>query len=276
MAMPEYYLTDAETEIYQSAAPVLLAALGDEPFDLIELGAGDGSKTQHLIEQFIAEGADFAYRPIDISAHALEILGELIHRRWPRLAFTPERGDYFEALSRLGRSKSDRARLVLFPGGNIGNFTPEEAVHFLIRLRTFLRPGDLLLTGFDLKKDPAVILAAYNDSTGHTAAFNCNLLARINRELGADFDLDNWYHWETYNPVTGAARSFLVAREACEVTIPDHEETYVFEAAEAIDVEISQKYSRSEIWSLADKSGYKFVENLEDDNELFADSLWRV
>ena len=276
MATPEYYLTGAETEIYRSAAPVLLAALGDEPFDLVELGAGDGSKTQHLIEQFIAAGADFAYRPIDISSHALEILGELVYRRWPRLAFSPERGDYFTALDRLGRHNTRRARLVLFPGGNVGNFTPDEAARFLIHLRSFLRTGDLLFIGFDLKKDPAVILAAYNDPTGNTAAFNLNLLARINRELGANFELDNWRHWETYNPVSGAARSFLVARDACTVTIPDHPETYKFEAAEAIDVEISQKYSRNEIRSLADDSGYTFVENLEDDEGMFADSLWRV
>lgn len=276
MASPEYYLTDAEDEIFRTAGPRLLEALGNRPFDLVELGAGDGSKTQHLIEQFLAAKAEFTYRPIDISAHALGLLGKLINRRWPRLPFLPEQGDYFEALSRLGRSKAGRPRLVLFPGGNIGNFLPEEAVEFLGRLRGFLHPGDLLLTGFDLKKDPAVVLAAYNDAGGHTAAFNLNLLARINREMGADFELDNWFHWETYNPVTGAARSFLVARNACTVTIADQKQTYTFEAAEAIDVEISQKYSRREVLSLAEASGFTFVEHLEDAKGWFADSLWKV
>lgn len=276
MASPEYYLTDCEDEIFRTAGPTLLAALGDRPFDLVELGAGDGSKTQRLIGQFLAAKAAFTYRPIDISAHALELLGKLITSRWPRLPFAPERGDYFEALGRLDRGPTGGPRLVLFPGGNIGNFTPEEAVSFLGRLRGLLRPGDWLLTGFDLKKDPAVVQAAYDDAGGHTAAFNLNLLARINRELGADFELGNWRHWETYNPVTGSAHSFLVARNACAVTIADHDETYAFEAAEAIDVEISQKYSRAEIKSLAEASGFTPVNNLEDGKGWFTDSLWRI
>lgn len=279
MGMPEYYLTDCEDEIFRKAGPALLSAIGNRAFDLVELGAGDGSKTQHLIEQFLAAGANFTYRPIDISANALEILGVLINRRWPRLPFAPERGDYFDALDRLdrlGRGDTKKPQLILFPGGNIGNFSPPDAVDFLSRLRSFLRPGDLLLTGFDLKKDPAVILAAYNDATGHTAAFNLNLLGRINRELGADFDLDNWFHWETYDPVSGAARSFLVSRSACSVAIADHEEVYNFEAAEAIRVEISQKYNRREIAAMAETTGYEFVENLEDEKGWFADSLWRV
>ncbi|SEQ16280.1 L-histidine N(alpha)-methyltransferase [Neolewinella agarilytica] len=276
MAMPEYYLTDAEREIFQSAGPELLAAIGGRPFDLIELGAGDGSKTQYLIEQFLAAKSDFVYRPIDISAHAISILGELIKTRWPLLPFQPIQNDYFSALDRLGSSGGDRLRLVLFPGANIGNFSPEEARGFLRHLRGFLRPGDLVLIGFDLKKDPEIILAAYNDPAGHTAAFNLNLLERINRELGADFKSDNWRHWETYNPRTGAARSFLVAEGAQTVEIADLEETIVFEPYEAIAVEISQKYSRNEISELAEASGFELLDNLEDEKGWFADSLWRV
>lgn len=276
MAMPEYYLTDCEAEIFKRAGPTLLKALDHQPFELVELGAGDGAKTQYLIEQFIKAEVLFTYRPIDISANAIEILGELINRRWPRLPFSPVRGDYFDALSRLGKHITGRPRLVLFPGGNIGNFIPAEARAFLRRLHDFMRQGDLLLTGFDLKKDPDVILAAYNDPAGHTAAFNLNLLTRINRELGADFDLSNWRHWESYDPLTGAARSYLVAREAAEITIADLDETFSFAPAEPIAVEISQKYSRNEIESLAKSAGFTFLQNLEDSRGWFADSLWRV
>lgn len=276
MAMPEYYLTDCELEIFQSAGPQLLEAIGPQPFDFIELGAGDGAKTQFLIEQFLAAGATFTYRPVDISMNALDILGQLIHRRWPRLPFAPLRGDYFDALQRLGKRQDVRPRLVLFPGGNIGNFLPGEALEFLSRLRQFLRPGDLLLTGFDLRKDPAVILAAYNDAAGHTAAFNLNLLARINRELGGDFDLANWQHWETYDPVTGAARSYLVARAACTVTIADLDEVFAFGPAEAISVEISQKYSQEEIERMAKTAGFAVVAHLADAKGWFIDSLWRA
>ncbi|NJC28129.1 L-histidine N(alpha)-methyltransferase [Neolewinella antarctica] len=275
MAMPEYYLTDCEREIFQKCAPELHALLEGQPFDLIELGAGDGSKTQHLIEHFIAARAEFAYRPIDISAHAIDILGDLITRRWPLLPFLPVQGDYFAALDRIGSGRSGRRRLVLFPGANVGNFSPEDAAVFLQRVGKFMRPGDLLLTGFDLKKSPAKVLAAYNDQTGHTAAFNLNLLARINRELGADFDLKNWQHWETYDPISGAARSFIVAQGRQTVKIADLEETIEFEPFEAIGVEISQKYSRSEIKQLAEDSGFHFVKNFEDEKEWFLDSLWR-
>ncbi len=276
MAMPEYYLTNCELEIFKGAGPALLKALGHQPFELIELGAGDGSKTQYLIEQFLAAGVPFTYRPVDISANAIEILGELINRRWPRLPFAPVRGDYFDALSRLGKHAPGVPRLVLFPGGNIGNFVPAEAKEFLERLHDFLRPGDLLLTGFDLKKDPDVILAAYNDPAGHTAAFNLNLLARINRELGANFDLSNWRHWETYDPLTGAARSYLVAIKAAKITIADLDETFSFAPAEPIAVEISQKYSRQEIVDLASAAGFTFLQSLEDKRGWFTDSLWRV
>lgn len=274
MAMPEYYLTDCEKEIFQVYSPDIFEYLKEAPFDLIELGAGDGSKTRFLIEYFLSRKAEFAYRPIDISAHAISILGDLIKHRWPLLPFVPVQDDYFSALERIGSGSTGRRRLVLFPGANVGNFDQDEASGFLRRLGRFMRPGDLLLTGFDLKKDPAKVLAAYNDETGLTAAFNLNLLQRINRELGADFDLQNWQHWENYDPVTGSARSFIVAQGGQTVRIADLDETIRFEPFEAIAVEISQKYSRAEIEDLADESGFKFLRSFEDSKGYFADSLW--
>ncbi|OAV42757.1 L-histidine N(alpha)-methyltransferase [Lewinella sp. 4G2] len=276
MAMPEYYLTNCEREIFQSAAPDLLAQMRGQAFDLVELGAGDGSKTQFLIEHFIAEGADFTYRPIDISMHAIEMLGSLIDRRWPQLTFQPVQGEYLAALDRLGQGGADRRRLVLFPGANVGNFTVAEAATFMLQLGTYLRPGDLLLTGFDLKKDPAQILAAYNDPAGHTAAFNLNLLHRINRELGADFQTNAFRHWETYDPVSGAARSFIVTQGKQTVHLADLDETIEFEPFEAISVEVSQKYSRREIQELAAEANFRFIRNFEDSKGWFADSLWAV
>lgn len=276
MGMPEYYLTDCEREIFQACGPDLLTALGNRPFDLVELGAGDGSKTQYLIEAFLAAGANFNYRPIDISSHAIDLLGGLIKRRWPKLPFLPIHDDYFSALDRLGRSSAEHGRLVLFPGANIGNFTPIQAADFLRHLHGFLNSGDLLLIGFDLRKDPDVILAAYNDPAGHTAAFNLNLLRRVNEELGANFNLDAWRHWETYDPASGAARSYLVARGAQTVRIPDAEAPFAFEDAEAIAVEVSQKYSRGEIAQLATATGFLNEAGFEDGRGWFVDALWRV
>ena len=276
MAMPEYYLTDCEREIYQKCGPELLKAIGDRPFDLIELGAGDGSKTQHLIDRFISYGAKFTYRPIDISANAIELLGNLVAMQWPNMPYAPLNDDYFAALDRLGKSDNGMGRLVLFPGANVGNFTQEQAADFLRHLHKFLRPGDLLLTGFDLKKNPDTILAAYNDEAGHTADFNLNLLRRINNDLGGDFNLLQWRHWESYNPLTGATRSFLVSRTDQEVPIRRLTQTFQFDAWEAISVEISQKYSKREIEALAEVSGFTHVRHFLDKREWFSDSLWRV
>ncbi|MBB4079351.1 dimethylhistidine N-methyltransferase [Lewinella aquimaris] len=276
MSCPEYYLTEAEAEIYRHSAASLYEATEGQPFDLIELGAGDGTKTQLLIERFLAAGAQFTYRPIDLSASALSDLGKLIKLRWPRLEFNPIQADYFEALDRLGSSTGSRLRVVLFPGANIGNFSPTEAIGMLRNVRNFLRPGDLLFTGFDLKKDPAVVLAAYNDPAGYTAAFNLNLLSRINRELGGDFKLDCWRHWETYDPVTGAARSFLLPIEPQTIVLSEVQRSFQFRAWEPIQVEISQKYTLREIEGIADASGFDFLRHYCDGRAYFTDSLWQV
>ncbi len=277
MAAPEYYLTDCERSIFQNRAADFLEVTTGQPFDLIELGAGDGTKTQYLLEHFIEAGADFRYLPIDISAHALDMISTLVNRRWPALDFHPVEGDYFHALNNLPPTRgAKRMKVVLFPGGNIGNFTPETAVAFLTKLNLRLSDGDLLITGFDLKRDPAAILAAYNDAGGVTAQFNLNLLVRINRELGGNFDVSAWKHWPTYNPITGATRSFIVATRDQEVWIEALETTFTFKAWEGVDLEISQKYSLEEIETLATGSGFTFERHLADDKGYFVNSVWRV
>lgn len=276
MRAPEYYLTNAETEIYRNCGPDLARAVGKGAFDLIELGAGDGSKTRLLIEFFLSRGLKFTYRPVDLNAAAIDELRDLVSLNWPTLPFEPVQSDYFEALSRLGASLDGQRRLVLFPGANIGNYPPESAIQVLKSILEFLTPTDLLMTGFDLKKDPATILAAYNDAGGCTAAFNLNLLTRMNRELGANFDLERWRHWESYDPSSGAARSYLVCDREQKVRIRAIDRTYTFYPWQAIQVEISQKYSLSEIEDLAKTSGFKFVRHFLDARSYFANSLWRV
>ena len=276
MRCPEYYLTEAEARIYRHCVADLVTALDGRPFDLIELGAGDGSKTQILLEQFLRAGLKFTYRPIDLSGSALSELGDLVKLRWPSLDFDPIQGDYFEALDRLGSATGSRQRLILFPGANVGNFTPAEAVKLLKRLRSFLSPNDLLLTGFDLKKDPGMILAAYNDTAGYTAAFNLNLLERINRELGGNFELDCWRHWQTYDPTDGAARSFLLPIEPQTVHLRELKRQFQFRPWEPIAVEISQKYNLREIEGMADAAGFSFLQHFTDDRQLFTNSLWQA
>lgn len=274
MHMPEYYLTNCEFEILENEKQTLLDLIGPEHFDLIELGAGDGHKTKILLEHFLEKHPDFTYMPVDISANVLDLLGRDLHRRWPQLEVSPMRGDYIAMLEKLHHRHHAR-KVILFMGGNIGNLPPQRARSFLERIREHMDPGDFLIIGFDLKKDPEIILRAYNDPAGITAAFNLNLLQRINRELDGDFDLVQFRHWETYDPVSGAARSFLVSTVEQTVRIGALDQYFSFAAWEAMEVELSQKYSLPEIEALAEDVGFTISGHLTDRRDYFVDTVWR-
>jgi dimethylhistidine N-methyltransferase len=274
MNMPEYYLTDCELDILQNQKDTILKLIGEDTFDLVELGAGDGTKTKVLLEHFLAQQADFCYSPIDISGNVLQHLKHDLQLRWPQLCCEPLQGDYFKVLKDLALTHEIK-KVILFLGANIGNFTSDRAEAFLEHVGDYMRPDDLLIVGFDLKKDPEVILDAYNDPAGITAAFNLNLLERINRELGADFQLDQFKHWETYDPITGATRSFIVSTKDQEVRIEALGQAFHFNAWEAINVELSQKYDIPMIEQLAEEAGFEVLEHLFDDQKYFVDSVWR-
>lgn len=274
MAMPEYYLTDCEFEIFRKQGENILAEMPDASFDLLELGAGDGTKTKVLLQMLLTQNVDFQYLPIDISQNALNGLEENLTAELPDLKIKTLQGDYFRVLQDL-KNIGTRPKVVLFLGSNIGNFAPAAAVEFLCKMHEVLSPGDSLLIGADLKKDPAVIQAAYDDPAGITASFNLNLLERMNRELGADFDLDNWKHWETYNPVTGETKSHLVSKRAQSVHFSTLDRSFDFAAWEAVWVELSQKYSLSDLENIAAQCGYEVVKHFTDERGYYADSLWR-
>lgn len=277
MKLPEYYLTRAEFEIFQTQTKEIFEAFGTkkENFDLIELGAGDGTKTSLLVDYFLRQNAEFSYIPIDISAEALNVLTEKFEQQFPNLSIKTEQGDYFKTLKTLG-AKTDNRKIVLFLGSNIGNFSHEQAVGFFTNLRAVMNKTDLLFIGFDLQKNPNTILRAYNDAGGVTARFNLNLLNRLNRELGANFDLDDFSHYAAYHPIEGAARSFLMSRKEQTVFIESLGESFEFRAWEPIFMEISQKYNLEMISSLAENCGFQVVENFFDGRRYFVDSLWKV
>jgi len=272
MQMQDYYLTYCEYEIFDTHRQAILEKIGDKPFDLIELGAGDGYKTKVLLRHFLFKNADFTYHPIDISENVLVELEDALEDNMPELEVQCMPGDYFQMLEQLSEA-SNRQKVILFIGANIGNLSRERAANFLTQLQQCMAAGDLLLIGMDLKKDPQTILNAYNDSTGITAAFNLNLLHRINRELGADFNVDAFKHWETYNPISGETKSYLISKEKQSVEILD--QTIEFDAWEAIDVELSQKYSVREIEAMAKQTGFEVVEHFFDKRKYFVDTLWR-
>ena len=274
MHMPEYYLMNCELDIFEQQKAQILQAIGLEHFHLLELGAGDGFKTRVLLRHFIEQAVDFEYQPIDISPNVLLELEQSLREELPELNVHVLPGDYFKVLHEVKETDST-PKVVLFLGANIGNYAHERAVAFLKHLNEELNSGDKLLIGFDLKKDPETILNAYNDPAGITAAFNLNLLERMNRELGADFNTEDFRHWETYDPVSGATRSFIVSKKAQQVYIQALGRSFHFDAWEAINVELSQKYSLTEIENLAEVAGFQIEQHFTDDRGYFVDSLWR-
>lgn len=273
MAMPEYYLTRCEMDIFQNKTQDLASIItGDQsPFELIELGAGDASKSLHLLQYLKKNKAQFTYMPIDISGNILSVLDKKLHDTIPNLDITLLEGDYFDMLKKTSKL-SARRKAVLFLGSNIGNMELSEAAEFCKQLRKNLNKGDIVLVGFDLKKDPKIILKAYNDPQGVTAAFNLNLLERINNELKANFDLTQFEHYQNYDPLSGACRSYLVSLDNQKVNIGA--ETFHFKKDEVIYMEVSQKFSLDDMENLAVSSGFKTINTITDSKEWFADTFW--
>jgi len=275
MELPEYYLTNCEFEILRWHKERILRWIGDEPFNLVELGAGDGTKTKVLLEYFLARDVAFRYVPVDICEEAVDDCVSTLNGCLSDLNVSGLVSEYTDGLNWLS-TQSEGRNVVLFLGSNIGNFQPAQAVEFLHRLWNALNDGDLVMIGFDLLKDIETIRRAYNDSAGVTAAFNLNLLDRINRELGADFDRDAFVFYSAYNVRSNAMESFLVSRREQEVHIEELDQTFRFTEWEPVQTEFSHKYRESEIRELARRTGFESVGLLKDTRNYFADAVWRV
>ena len=273
MELPEYYLTRCEMEIFQTQKEAILEALrfGDEPFDLVEFGAGDGKKTKVLLKHFIKEDPQFTYRPVDISENILNELEETLGQEIPDIEVEGLAMDYFKALDFL-KENSSRPKVLLFLGSNIGNYRDKLRNQLLAGISEHLNSKDKFFIGLDLKKDPRKILAAYNDSEGVTAAFNSNILRRIKAYLSPDLELDNFKHFPNYSPITGEARSYLIAQE--DTTIEIDGEVIHLEAYEPIHTEVSKKFSPAEIDSMINAFGFVKAEQFTDSKGYFVNSIW--
>lgn len=276
MQSPDYYLTDCEQEIFstQTKSIVKNMAASHQKVRLIDLGAGDGIKTVLLLEEFIRLGIEVVYTPVDISEEAIQEAAKNTRKKFPDIEIESYTGEYFEALKEIDKIYTQLPKVILFLGSNIGNFTTEEAHEFLTEINNLSTKNDKLFIGFDLKKDPKIICSAYNDREGITKKFNLNLLERINRELGGDFDLENFDHYNTYNPITGTAKSYIISLKKQEVNIESLNKTFSFERYEPIDVEQSQKYDLKGIEKLAKGSNFKISENFFDKKRYYTNSLW--
>lgn len=274
MKMPEYYLTGCEYEIFSTKGGDILRAFSKagKPFDLLEFGAGDGTKTRILLKRLLENGADFRYVPIDISGDVLVNLKNDLTKEFPDLPVKPENAEYFSALDNV-QVESDRPKLVLFIGSSIGNFKEKVINRFMEELFSKLNSGDQILLGYDLMKNPHTIIDAYNDSTGITKAFNLNVLRRINRELNADFNIEAFDHYPYYDPETGLAKSYLVSLKNQTVTIDALNTNYKFQTGEVIHTEISRKFRVEHIEAYFRQAGFEVVEHFYDCKHYFVDTL---
>jgi L-histidine N-alpha-methyltransferase len=275
MELEEYYPFRCEHEILsRNGEAIGKMMLGGGPFSLVELGAGDGRKTRLLLEAFERLGLAFRYVPIDISQAAVEQATTAVLENFS----VPCRGlvsEYFDAFKWLNR-REDGRKLVLFLGGNLGNFTPDDARVFLRTLWNSLSAGDHVLIGFDLKKDLDVMLRAYNDREGVTRRFNLNVLARINRELGGRFELSQFAHYGPFNVQTGAMESYLVSLRAQTVEVAELRKTFTFRPFEPIFLEYSYKFLPEDTLSLAMETGFRSLATYFDSKSWFLDALWEV
>jgi dimethylhistidine N-methyltransferase len=255
--LPEYYLTRAELSLTRENIAAI-ARFAGKGCELLEYGSGESLKTRLLIRALRPK----AYLPVDISVSALEKAAARLAREFPWLRIVPVAADFSRPLD-LPAAKGPRT--AYFPGSTIGNLTPEEAHGFLARSRG---QASRMLIGTDLKKDANILHAAYNDARGVTAAFNLNLLARINRELGADFDLRRFAHYAFYNAPRGRIEMHLISLQEQKIRIGAHR--FAFERGESIHTENSYKYSSDGFRTLAANAGFTQTRCWTDRKGLFA------
>ena len=275
MNLPEYYLTGMELSILEEQKEEIANEFNSPAgFDLIELGAGDGKKTKVLLRYFQNKNFDMRYFPVDISENVLNQLTESLQKELPGLQVQPKQGMYKNVLQQLSDYK-ERKKVIMLLGSNIGNLSQEEAVLFLKKISSAMTGDDLLFMGADQKKDPKMVLDAYNDSQGVTAAFNKNLLTRINRELDANFEEDSFLHWPVYDPETGLASSFLVSKKEQTVQINSLNLEVTFQKWESIHTEISQKYDDTSVGWLAKEAGLELKGSFSDKDNYYKNYIFQ-
>ncbi len=274
--IPWYTIPRAESGLLEKHAAEMLRFIGsNNVIELIELGPGDGSKIEFLVRELLRTQRHVRVGLVDISTSALESATKRLHIQ-QGVEICSFGSDYAEGLALATQKVCDGQRLVLFLGSNIGNFTPGEATAFLSEIRAHLRPGDALLCGIDLVKDESTLITAYQDPGGVTAAFNKNLLVRINRELGADFDPERFQHVAVWNADASRVEMHLVSQGAQTVRIGLADTLVRFEDGESIWTESSYKYTRETAARLFQSAGFSVSEWWVDETHQFADVMCRV
>ncbi len=268
--LPEYYPTRCELAILRAHAREMVDVLGDSCM-LIEYGSGSGRKTRLLLDQL---APPLAYVPVDIARQQLRESAVALSQEYPHVQVLPMCADFTRPLSPPALDGRVRRRVVFFPGSTIGNLTRDETLRLLRQTARLCGPDGGLLLGADLKKDPRIIEAAYNDRQGVTAAFNLNLLVRMNRELAGDFNPAAFWHHAFYNPGPGRIEMHLVSRQDQRVRVAGRE--FEFRAGESICTEHSHKYTHRDLRKLAECSGFEVARIWTDPREQFTVQYLKV
>ena len=262
-----YYPTRTERQILTTHAPEIAEEIGWRSA-LIEYGSGSSDKTRILLDALHARRALSAYVPIDISAEYLAIVAAELRLAYPGLPILPVAADYTGGVELPALPDDTERRVMFFPGSTIGNLTPDEATQFFHDLAVTLGDGGRLILGSDLAKDPAVLEHAYADPEGVTAAFNLNLLARMNRELGSDADLGAWRHQARFNAEESRVEMHLESVERQDLTVCGR--SFSFHPGETIHTENSYKYAPGRLAELASDAGFRLRQRWTDPNGWFA------
>jgi dimethylhistidine N-methyltransferase len=274
--LPEYYLTRTERAILSMHADKMIAQAADgKRLRIAELGAGSASKTRLLLAAAVRRQGEVVYEPLDVSMSALAVARERIEREIPGVGVAPRLVDYAHELD-LEPPDADERRLVLYIGSSIGNFEPDAAAMLLRRIHASLRPGDGLLLGVDLVKEDSILRAAYDDPAGVTSAFNRNLLTRLNRELGAEFDAETFAHRAVWNASASRMEIYLESRVAQSVRVAGLGVEVDFAAGERIHTENSYKYWPGQAEGMLAAAGFAPVESWLDARGWFAVCLGRA
>lgn len=280
--LPEYYVTRAENEILREHIDEIISEIDNHDqrdIRLIELGSGNADKTRYFIQALLRRQKRLHYLPIDISAASLERSASELIKDYPSIRITAYTADYSTALQALAKANTldqqDKNRnVVLFLGSSIGNLDPDETGKLLRNVRSVLHPNDVFFIGADLKKTPAILVPAYNDALGVTAAFNLNLLVRINRELEGDFDLAKFEHRAIYNERLGRIEMHLFSREPQIVRIRVLDLQVRFERGESIHTENSYKFDLGQLSGLAFDTGFTLEKTWFDGGRQFSFNLF--
>ena len=268
--LPEYYLTRAERSLLEQRISEIIAAV--RPCSLVELGAGSATKTRLILDEMRSSGCAECYVPIDVSKDFLEATALQLEADYPDIRITPVVSDITEPFTLPPLASPT---LVAFLGSTIGNFPREPAIRLLSHVARAMGPSDRFLLGADLRKDPEIINRAYNDSKGVTAAFNLNVLERLNRELGADFPVSDYDHRAFYSSEHHRVEMHLIAQRAHKVVIPEIGEIQLREG-ESIRTELSYKYDRATLESILKAAGLVMEKWMPAEDGSFALALARA